>query len=82
MTLQGKLLLNHDLSLMGAPLTGIVLFAADLELHRSAVPVVAYIPGDPLAPLKYYADGTASCATWPTNCATPTTSVFQPLRQP
>lgn len=59
LTLQGKILLNHDLSLMGAPLTGIVLFAADLELHRSAVPMVAYIPGDPLAPLKYYADGTA-----------------------
>ncbi|NWC45570.1 leucine-rich repeat domain-containing protein [Pseudomonas edaphica] len=59
LTLQGKVLLNHDLSLMGAPLTGIVLFAADLEQHRSAVPIVAYIPGDPLAPLKYYPDGTA-----------------------
>lgn len=57
--LQGKIVLNHDLSLMGAPLTGIVLFAADLELHRSAVPMVAYIPGDPLAPLKYYPDGIA-----------------------
>ncbi len=59
LTLQGKTLLNHDLSLMGAPLTGVVLFAADLESHQTAVPVVAYIPGDPQAPLKYYANGTA-----------------------
>ncbi|MGY2362422.1 dermonecrotic toxin domain-containing protein [Pseudomonas azotoformans] len=56
--LAGKTLLSHDLSLMNAPLTGIVLFAADLELHRSAVPVVAYIPGDPQSPLKYYLNGT------------------------
>ncbi|WP_330211715.1 leucine-rich repeat domain-containing protein [Pseudomonas sp. AM4(2022)] len=59
LTLDGKTLLSHDLSLMGAPLAGIVLFAADLELHHSAVPVVAYIPGDPQAPLKYYRDGIA-----------------------
>ncbi|AZE57048.1 hypothetical protein C4K03_4920 [Pseudomonas synxantha] len=57
--LEGKPLLSHDLSLMGAPLTGIVLFAADLELHRTAVPMVAYIPADPQSPLKYYADGIA-----------------------
>jgi len=59
LTLEGKTLLSHDLSLMDAPLAGIVLFAADLELHHSAVPVVAYIPGDPQAPLKYYRDGIA-----------------------
>ena len=59
LTLDGKTLLSHDLSLMDAPLAGIVLFAADLELHHSAVPVVAYIPGDPQAPLKYYHDGIA-----------------------
>ena len=59
LTLEGKTLLNHDLSLMGAPLTGVVLFAADLESHHSAVPMVAYIPGDPQAPLKYYPNGTA-----------------------
>ncbi|MDY4299873.1 leucine-rich repeat domain-containing protein [Pseudomonas salmasensis] len=59
LTLDGKTLLSHDLSLMGAPLAGVVLFAADLELHHSAVPVVVYIPGDPQAPLKYYRDGIA-----------------------
>lgn len=52
-----KALLCHDLRLMNAPLTGIVLFAADLETNRSAVPIVAYIPGDPQSPLKYYANG-------------------------
>ncbi|WLH67334.1 dermonecrotic toxin domain-containing protein [Pseudomonas sp. FP2309] len=59
MLLQGQPLLSHDLSLMGAPLAGIVLFAADLERHHDAVPVVAYIPGDPQAPLAYYPSGTA-----------------------
>ncbi|MFN3359532.1 MAG: dermonecrotic toxin domain-containing protein, partial [Pseudomonas sp.] len=39
MLLQGQPLLSHDLSLMGAPLAGIVLFAADLERHHDAVPV-------------------------------------------
>ena len=57
--LNGRPLLCHDLSLMNAPLTGIVLFAADLESNRSAVPMVAYIPGDPQSPLKYYANGQA-----------------------
>lgn len=47
------------LASMNAPLTGIVLFAADLESNRSAVPMVAYIPGDPQSPLKYYANGQA-----------------------
>ncbi|MFC6337528.1 hypothetical protein GIR22_22950 [Pseudomonas sp. CCM 7891] len=59
MMLEGRALLSHDLSLMAAPLTGIVLFAADLESHHDATPVVAYIPDDPLAPLKYYPDGAA-----------------------
>nr|WP_314532494.1 DUF6543 domain-containing protein [uncultured Pseudomonas sp.] len=57
--LAGKTLLNHRLSLMNAPLSGIVLFAADLELARSAFPVVAYIPGDPQSPLKHYRHSTA-----------------------
>lgn len=47
-------LLRHDLSLLSTPLTGIVLFAANLEHSQTVVPVVAYIPGDPEHPLKYY----------------------------
>lgn len=54
MLLDGKPLLCHDLTIMSASVTGILLFAPDLELNRSAVPVVAYIPDDPQAPLKQY----------------------------
>ncbi|PRA24986.1 leucine-rich repeat domain-containing protein [Pseudomonas poae] len=59
MRLEGRPLLSHDLSLMAAPLTGIALFAADLEQHHDTTPIVAYIPGDPQAPLKHYPNGTA-----------------------
>lgn len=45
----------HDLSLMDATLTGIVLIAADLEHSREALPVIAYVPDDPHHPLKRYA---------------------------
>ncbi|MGC6370387.1 dermonecrotic toxin domain-containing protein [Pseudomonas sp. K2I15] len=51
----GKPLRCHDLRMMSARLTGIVLFAPDLERHREAVPVVAYIPDDPEHPIKQYA---------------------------
>lgn len=54
MLLDGKPLLCHDLMIMSARVTGIVLFAPDLELNRNAVRVVAYIPDDPQAPLKEY----------------------------
>lgn len=45
----------HDLSMMDVPLTGIMLFAADLEHVRSVQRIVAYIPDDPQHPLKEYA---------------------------
>lgn len=54
MLLDGKPLLCHDLTLMSARLTGILLFAPDLELNRNAVRVVAYIPDDPEHPIKEY----------------------------
>ncbi|MGE8147303.1 dermonecrotic toxin domain-containing protein [Pseudomonas frederiksbergensis] len=54
MLLDGKPLLCHDLTLMSARLTGIVLFAPDLEQHRDTVPVIAYIPDDPEHPIKQY----------------------------
>jgi Leucine-rich repeat (LRR) protein len=45
----------HDLTMMSAKLTGIMLFAPDLELSRGAARVVAYIPDDPEHPIKQYA---------------------------
>ncbi|WP_248749887.1 DUF6543 domain-containing protein [Pseudomonas sp. MWU15-20650] len=53
--LDGKVAHCHDLSLMDARLTGVVLIAADLEASRQALPVIAYIPDDPQHPLKRYA---------------------------
>ncbi|SDT30027.1 Leucine Rich Repeat [Pseudomonas cedrina] len=44
----------QTLSVMQAPLTGILLFAADLEQARAIPRLVAYIPDDPHAPLKEY----------------------------
>ncbi|MET0947164.1 MAG: DUF6543 domain-containing protein, partial [Pseudomonas sp.] len=55
MRIDGQALLCHDLTLMSARLTGIVVFAPDLEQARKAVRVVAYIPDDPEHPLKEYA---------------------------
>ncbi|NWC91633.1 MULTISPECIES: leucine-rich repeat domain-containing protein [unclassified Pseudomonas] len=54
MRLDGKTWQAHDLTMMSAQLTGIVLFAPDLERYREAVPVVAYIPDDPEHPIKQY----------------------------
>ncbi|RON53119.1 hypothetical protein BK665_15590 [Pseudomonas frederiksbergensis] len=54
MLLDGKPLLCHDLTMMNARLTGIVLFSPDLEQHRDTVPVIAYIPDDPVQALKQY----------------------------
>jgi len=52
--LHGQPLRCHDLTMMAARLTGIVLFAPDLEQHRGTVRVIAYIPDDPQHPLKEY----------------------------
>ena len=52
--LNGKPLLCHSLTMMSARLTGIVLFAPDLEQHRGVERVIAYIPDDPQHPLKEY----------------------------
>ncbi|NWE39572.1 leucine-rich repeat domain-containing protein [Pseudomonas yamanorum] len=59
MRLDGKLWQAHDLTMMSARLTGIVLFAPDLERYLQAVPVVAYIPDDPESPIKQYASSAA-----------------------
>ncbi|NVZ19679.1 dermonecrotic toxin domain-containing protein [Pseudomonas costantinii] len=52
--LDGSPLLCHDLSLMDAPLTGPLLFAPNLETSRKAQRLVAYIPDDPVHPIKQY----------------------------
>ncbi|MCU1748380.1 dermonecrotic toxin domain-containing protein [Pseudomonas sp. 6D_7.1_Bac1] len=57
--LHGQQWLCHDLTIMNARLTGIVLFAPNLEHAREAVPVVAYIPDDPEHPIKEYPTASA-----------------------
>jgi Leucine-rich repeat (LRR) protein len=62
MQMAGKPVHCHDLSMMSARLTAIVLFAPDLERHLATVPVVAYVPDDPEHPIKQYASTGALCA--------------------
>ena len=49
----------HDLKILNASLTGILLFAPDLDRAREVVRVVAYIPGDPEQPIKEYPSSAA-----------------------
>ncbi|MGO4310280.1 DUF6543 domain-containing protein [Pseudomonas sp. KB_15] len=49
----------HELTLMNARLTGIVMFAPDLQGARETVSVVAYIPDDPRHPIKTYPSSAA-----------------------
>lgn len=63
LTLDGKAAHCHDLSLLDATLIGVVLIAADLEQHRQALPVIAYVPDDPQHPLKRYASTAAFMQT-------------------
>lgn len=50
----GAPLLCHDVSMLCAPLTGIVVFAPDLYLSHNNARVVAYVPDDPEHPFKEY----------------------------
>lgn len=52
--IDGQTMLCHDLSMMSVALTGIVIFAPDLERAGSAVAVVAYVPDDPEHPIRQY----------------------------
>lgn len=52
--INGAPLLCHDVSMLCAPLTGIVVFAPDLYLSRNNARVVAYVPDDPEHPFKEY----------------------------
>ena len=49
----------HELTIMNARLTGIVLFSPDLERAPEVARVVAYIPDDPEHPIKEYASSGA-----------------------
>ncbi|WP_419708869.1 dermonecrotic toxin domain-containing protein [Pseudomonas sp. NFX224] len=49
----------HELTIMNARLTGIVLFAPDLERATDVVRVVAYIPDAPQHPIKEYSSTAA-----------------------
>jgi Leucine-rich repeat (LRR) protein len=51
----GAPVLCHDMGMLCAPLTGIVVFAPDLYISRTAARVVAYVPDDPEHPFKEYA---------------------------
>lgn len=46
--------LCHEFCMMEIPLSGILLFAPDLEKTRSTERLVAYVPDDPEHPLKEY----------------------------
>lgn len=52
-------LVAHELLIMDCRLTGIVLFAPDLETSREVVPLIAYIPDDPQTPIKHYPSSAA-----------------------
>jgi Leucine-rich repeat (LRR) protein len=55
MRLDGSELRCHDLTMMSSTLTGIVIFAPDLEQVRQSSRIVAYIPDDPAHPVREYA---------------------------
>ncbi|MBC8997962.1 hypothetical protein IAI51_15655 [Pseudomonas sp. N40(2020)] len=52
--INGQRLLSHDLTMMSAPLTGIVVFAPVADEARSLARVVAWVPDDPEHPIKEY----------------------------
>jgi Leucine-rich repeat (LRR) protein len=49
----------HELTIMNARLTGVVLFTPELERARQTVGVVAWIPDDPEHPVKQYPSSAA-----------------------
>lgn len=53
--ISGAAVLCHDMGMLCAPLTGIVVFAPDLYASRDPARVVAYVPDDPEHPFKEYA---------------------------
>jgi hypothetical protein len=52
---RGQAVNYYNLSMMDAPLTGVVLIATDVFTANTSAPLIAYIPHDPEHPLKQYA---------------------------
>lgn len=52
--MNGQAMLCHDVSMLSTTLTGIVVFAPDLDQVQTVVKVVAYVPDDPEHPIKEY----------------------------
>ncbi|WP_178113604.1 NEL-type E3 ubiquitin ligase domain-containing protein [Pseudomonas sp. ANT_H12B] len=61
LTLRGKPMHCYGLTMMDAALTGIVLIAPDLDRSLTTERIIAYVPHDPLHPIKQY-PSTASFA--------------------
>lgn len=57
--IDGQPLLSQDLKMMSIALTGIVVFAPDLEQSKKVARVVAYVPDDPEHPIREYASTAA-----------------------
>lgn len=55
----GQPLLAQHLTMMSSSLTGIVVFAPNLECSQRPSRIIVYIPDDPQHPLKQYADADA-----------------------
>jgi Leucine-rich repeat (LRR) protein len=53
--INGQPLQCHSLTMMAAPLTDIIVFAPPADEPRTIARVVAYVPDDPLHPIKEYA---------------------------
>lgn len=54
LTLVGKVTEYCDLSLLGTPLTGIVVFGPVIQQATASDPIVVYVPHDPDHPMKQY----------------------------
>ncbi|WP_247258100.1 leucine-rich repeat domain-containing protein [Pseudomonas moorei] len=66
----------HELTIMNARLTGVLLFAPDLESAREVARVVAYIPDDPEHPVKEYPSSAAFAEELSTRLRAPTYQQF------
>ncbi|WP_448111479.1 dermonecrotic toxin domain-containing protein [Pseudomonas lini] len=76
MRLDGQPLHCHDLTMMSSLLTGIVIFAPNLERSQQAGRIIVYIPDDPEHPLKQYPDAQAFMTELTRKLRSPTYQTF------